>query len=87
MNLLTSAKFDKMFITIVLPTKCATPRAKRMCLVALLDVRNAISLCLHFCYTNNRIIISFLRVQMHLLPEKGGVRIIRNSTVVVKPLH
>ena len=45
----------------------STPRAKRTCLLSLLDVRNAISLCLHFCCTNNT----------HLLPEKGGVRINR----------
>ena len=42
-----------------------TPRAKKkMCLLTLLDVRNAISPCLHFCCTNNRI-ISFLREQMN----------------------
>ena len=40
----------------------STPRAKRTCLLTLTDVRNAISLCLHFCCMNNRIIISFLRV-------------------------
>ena len=33
----------------------STPRAKRTCLLALLDVKNAISLCSHFCCTNNRI--------------------------------
>ena len=37
-----------------------TPRAKRMCLLALLDIRNAVAQCLR---TNNRIIISFLHVQ------------------------
>ena len=43
----------------------STPRAKRMCLLALMNVRNAILPCLHFCCTNNRIIISFLHVRMH----------------------
>ena len=42
----------------------STPRAKRKCLLALLNVRNATSPCLRFCCTNNRIIISFLRVRM-----------------------
>ena len=63
----------------------STPRAQRMCLVAFLDVRNAILSCLHFRCTNNRIIISFLRVQINsflheleyenlcLFPEKRGV--------------
>ena len=37
----------------------STPRAKRTCLLALMNVRNATSLCLRFCCTNNRIIISF----------------------------
>ena len=34
----------------------STPRAKRMCLLTLLNVRNATSPCLRFCCTNNRII-------------------------------
>ena len=41
------------------------PRAKRTCLLAFLDVRNAISPCLCFCYTNNKIKISFLSVQIN----------------------
>ena len=40
----------------------STPRAKWTCLLVFLDVRNAISPCLHFCCTNNRIIISLLCV-------------------------
>ena len=43
----------------------STPRAKRMCLLALMNVRNTTSPCLHFCCTNNRIIISFLHVRMN----------------------
>ena len=43
----------------------STPRAQRMCLVAFLDIRNAILSCLRFRCTNNRIIISFLRVQIN----------------------
>ena len=39
-------------------------RAKRMYLLVLLDVRKAISLCLHFCCTNNSIIISFLHIRL-----------------------
>ena len=35
----------------------STPRAKRTCLLALMNVRNVTSPCLHFCCTNNRIII------------------------------
>ena len=42
-----------------------TPRAKRTCLLALLNFRAATSPCLRFCCTNNRIIISFLRAQMN----------------------
>ena len=34
-----------------------TPKAKRTCLLALLNFRNATSLSLRFCCTNNRIII------------------------------
>ena len=41
----------------------STPRAKRMCLLTFLDVRNAIS---HFFSTNNRIIISFSHVQINV---------------------
>ena len=57
----------------------STPRAKRMCLLALMNVRNATSPCLCFCCTNNRIII---HVQMNqstkiTFARKGGVRIIR----------
>ena len=37
----------------------STPRAKRTCLLALLNITNATSPCLHFCCTNNRIIIHF----------------------------
>ena len=40
----------------------STPRAKIMCLLALMNVRNATSPCSRFCCTNNRIMISFLRV-------------------------
>ena len=36
-----------------------------MCLLTLLNVRNATSPCLHFCCTNNSIIISFLRIRMN----------------------
>ena len=43
----------------------STPRAKITCLLALMNVRNATSPCLRFCCTNNRIIISFLCVQMN----------------------
>ena len=42
-----------------------TPIAKRMCLLVILDVRNTITQCLHFCCTKNRIIISFLRVRIN----------------------
>ena len=35
----------------------STPRAKRTCLLTLMNVRNATLPCLHFCCTNNRIII------------------------------
>ena len=33
----------------------STPRVKRTCLLALMNVRNATSPCLRFCCTNNRI--------------------------------
>ena len=49
-----------------LPTSLAvgsTPRAKILCLLALLDVRNTISPCLCVWCTNNRLIISFLPVR------------------------
>ena len=39
------------------------PRAKRTCLFALMDVRNATSLYSRFCCTNNKIIISFFRLR------------------------
>ena len=38
------------------------PRAKRTCLLALLNVRKATSPCLRFCCTNNRIIIFYFYV-------------------------
>ena len=56
-----------------------TPRAKRTCLLAFLDVRNAISPCLRFCCANNRIKISFLCVQINwstkisIFFQKSGV--------------
>ena len=73
-----------------------TPRAKRTCLLALMNVRNATSPCLRLCCTNSRIIISFLHVRMNqstkisIFARKGGcanyqgVRIIRNYTVLNK---
>ena len=46
-------------------------------LFALLDVRNAISSCLRFCCTNNRIIFTCTNEleyeNQHIFPEKGGV--------------
>ena len=35
-------------------TVWSTPRTKRTCLLALLDIRNTVSPCLHFCCMNNR---------------------------------
>ena len=43
----------------------STPWAKTLCVLTLLNVRNATSPCLRFCCTNNRIIISFLSVRMN----------------------
>ena len=40
----------------------STSRAKRTFLLAFVDIRNAISLCLHLCCTNIRIMLSFLHV-------------------------
>ena len=56
-----------------------TLRAKTMCLLAFVDVRNIISSCLHFCCTNNRIIIPCTNKLecKNLFSKKGGVWINR----------
>ena len=73
----------------------STPTAKIMCLLALLDVRNAISLCLHVCLVyeqqNNNFIFTCTNEleyeNQHLFAGKGGctnyqgIQIIRNYTV------
>ena len=52
------------------------PRAKRMCLLALLDIGNAISLCLRFCCMSNRQFYVYEGIRVRKLASFPGVIIL-----------